>query len=132
MKKLATALFALTFISSAHASLIFPVKGLPSASQIRLTKVEKVIKANNTMGFQTMNIKVFGTATFSNSCMVPESIIKEMTSNEHNHIIIRVLGVSQQDRICPMVYRPVVKKFLIDTVSTTDIMPVIEVNGEVI
>ncbi|MBT3980897.1 MAG: hypothetical protein HOE90_06045 [Bacteriovoracaceae bacterium] len=124
-----TLILTCLLITGAYAQDPSFEQSIPTIEDLRIDSVEKVIsgKVSDVTGIPFTTIKVYGQSTFSNSCVTPDSFAKKVERKPF-HNSYHVFAITH-NRICPMVYRPVTKRFLIDTIHTFDTIPLITVNG---
>jgi hypothetical protein len=108
------------------AGSVFAAEVLPHATEVKLSSV-RLVATNGGINPAYKAFNIVATAEFSNECMIPENMAKEVKVGPGRHREYRVLAISKS-RACPMVYLPVTRDYVIDQVFTQDDSPSIVVN----
>ncbi len=99
------------FVSPAFAETEIPTA---RASQFHAIQIDKIQSANG-----KTEIEIYGSVTYGNKCMVSDQKVKKVSLLDRQ-LRYQIYSGKDEGKLCPKVYIPVTKTYLIDRVLVSD------------
>ena len=130
MKTIIASLFA-TLISISVFASETTVQEIPAVYTAHVVSAQVSTNVVTTPESKTRILPVTATLSFSNSCMVPNIMVKEVKVSESGKVReYRLLTGDTTKRLCPAEFKPVTQTYLVDRIYVEDVsVPVIKING---